>query len=410
MSISSTDRKGFLEVSGNGHYFVKDGEPFFWLGDTIWPAPSAYSDEELEFYFKRRHEQGFTIAHITLPYISFDGVFAAVPGASADDMPMWRNNNPATPNEEYFERVDRIIRRADKFGLLLSLGPCGGGGGTLVDRYKLITVDNARPYGRWLAERYKDFPNIVWSAGFDVPPWCFEDIAIEFTAGIKEGGDEHILFYHPCGGTSSNHFHNEDWLSANMIQTWAAYELIPKMVTADYHRKPYKPIVLAEGAYEAGTEYPTKPITARLARRQAYASYLSGGFHTYGHNDFWRKTPYWRECLESKGAKSMSVLKDFLTSLEWWKITPYQSLFDAWVSEAHSAAISEDGDFAIVYFAHREELPIRTGRVCAGEPVRAVWVDPENGNRTDAGLINEQVHAFTSPPSCDDAILLLTSE
>jgi len=399
---------GFLKVSENGRYFTKDETPFFWLGDTIWPAPSMYSEEELEFYFSARQEQGFTVVHIMLPWAS-DGGGVIIKDADGNDdyLPFWLNNNPATPNEEYFKKVDRLIKIASRHYIIIVILACGGGCGTFVGQKKMITADNARAYAKWLAERYKDEQNIVWSNGFDEPPWLDEDVAREFAAGIREGdGGNHLMFYHPCGGYSSNHFHGEEWLSANFIQTWGDYRSIQRMVLADYHRKPRKPAVHAEGAYEAGIEYPT-PITAHLVRRQAYDAYLSGGFHTYGHNDLWRKTPYWRDCLNSKGARSIKILKDIFASLEWWKLMPDQSLFDIWAPEAHAASISEDRDFAVIYFAFRVELPICTGRVGNGGPVRAIWIDPEDGRQVCESVVSGKVHTFSVPASCDDAVLIL---
>ena len=397
---------GQLKISENGHYFTKDGAPFFWLGDTIWPAPCAFNEEELTFYLKRRSEQGFTVVHIMIPWVSFGGELCAVSESDTTaSMPMWHNNNPATPKEDYFKLVDGVINIAAKYGIAIVLLPCGGGSGTFVDYHKIITAGNAKAYARWMAERYKGIPNIIWANGFDMQPWMYEDIAREFAAGIKECGAGQLMSYHACGAMSSSYFHNEDWLDMNFIQTWADYEMIPKMVTADYYRKPYKPVVHVEGAYEHGTEYPTGPITARLVRWQAYVSILSGGFHTYGHNDIWRKTPYWRECVDATGANDLTVLKNFFTSLAWWKLKPDMTLFAPGSWRARAAAISEDNDFAVIYYPSRMELPINISRL--GSSVRAVWIDPSDGSHISESAINGDVANLTSPACCDDALLLL---
>ena len=400
---------GFLKISENGRYFTKDGVPFFWLGDTIWPAPCAYSEEELEFYFNRRREQGFTAAHIMAPWVSFGGDLCAVKeGDTMDNIPMWLNNNPATPNEEYFKLVDMVVRIAAKYEIMVVILPCGGGSGTFIEYNKIITAENARAYARWISGRYKDEPNVIWANGFDMRPSCYEDITREFAAGIREGGARQLMSYHPCGAASSSYFHNEDWLDMNFIQTWADYKLIPEMVYEDYSKQPCKPVVHVEGAYESGAEYPA-PIDSRLVRWQAYMSCLSGGFHTYGHNDLWRKTPYWRECVNSKGAGEMTVLKNFFTSLEWWKLWPDLSLIASEIPKGRSAAaaVSEDNDFAVVYFSTRMELKIHSGRV-GGKSARAVWVDPASGKRISENAVSGKTHDFTSPACCDDAILLLS--
>jgi hypothetical protein len=417
-----------LKISDNGRYFTKDGAPFFWLGDTIWPAASAYNEEELEYYFGRRAAQGFTVAHIMIPWVSLGGeLFAVRVGDSMENMPFWLNNNPATPNEEYFKLVDRVVRIAAKYNMYVVILPCGGGNATFVDINKVITAGNARAYARWVAERYKDEPNVIWSNGFDTQPWNYEDVAREFAAGIRESGTRQLMTYHACGPHSSSHFHNEDWLDMNFIQTWADYKLIPEMVAADYDKKPAKPVVHVEGAYEDGVEYPTGPINSYLVRWQAYMSILSGASHSYGHNDMWRKTPHWRDCVDAKGANEMKVLKDFFTSLEWWKLKPDLTLIDTqgltylgFASDVRmrcAAAISEDGDFAVVYFTSRMELPVYVNRIGMGKPIRVIWIDPTTGKHISECIVSGHekrnpdgipgLFAFTSPPCCDDAILLL---
>ena len=39
------------------------------------------------------------------------------------------------------------------------------------------------------------------------------------------------------------------------MQTWKSVELIYPMVTKDYGLKPVKPTLMAEAAYESGSEY-----------------------------------------------------------------------------------------------------------------------------------------------------------
>jgi len=403
---------GFLKVSSNGRYFTRDGKPFFWLGDTIWPVCSMYSVDELDEYFGRRAKQGFTVEHIGLPWDGFIDLHHT--DATEDGESLWLNNNPATPNEKFFKKVDAVLAVAKKHGLIVSILPCGGSIGSYVHRKKIITKDNARAYGKWLGQRYKDEPDIVWGNGFDLHPWLYDDIAQEISAGLREGdGGNHLIFYHPCGGTSSSYFHDEDWLAGNFIQTWADYENIHSMVIADFHRKPHKPVVMVEGAYEAGVEYPTAPITAGLVRRQAYTSYLSGATgHSYGHNDVWRKTPYWRDALDALGGNQLTILKDFFTSLEWWKLEPRQLMFAEEVPPTkHIAACSSDGNFAVVYFYCRTTLSIDLGAVGTKKPLEAVWVDPQTGKRQAIGVFSDMgIQQFTSPAWCEDALLLLTEK
>ncbi len=112
------------------------------------------------------------------------------------------------------------------------------------------------------------------------------------------------------------------------MQTWTSVELIYPMVTKDYGLKPVKPVLMAEGAYEAGSEYGFD-VTPLWVRRQAYYSYLAGGHHTYGHNDSWRVLPTWKQALDAPGAVQTGHSQEDLhwPAGEWWRLVPDQSVF-----------------------------------------------------------------------------------
>jgi hypothetical protein len=399
-----------LQVSENGRYFVRDGAPFFWMGDTVWSLVNRYTPEEAEHYLEHRRRQGFTVVHIM---VLFDGGPRLVtPAADVRNELPFLDMNPATPNEAYFENVDRVVRLAREKGFILVILPCGGSSGSFVHKKQVITADNARAYGSWLGERYRGEPHIVWSNGFDLKPWMYEEIAHAFAAGLQEGdAPGRLITYHPCGGATSGYFHHQPWLAANFIQTWADYLRIHPMVHHDYLRTPAKPVVHVEGAYEEGPEYPTGPITPLLVRQQAYWAYLSGGFHTYGHNDMWRHNPTWQQSLDSPGAQHMGVLKQIFTAREWWKLTPDQSVFALGAGGdklLNVAACSSDGDSVLVYLSNPTTVSIDMNKITAARTARARWVNPETGDETVIGEFpSTGTRSFTPPDSRPDSVLLL---
>jgi hypothetical protein len=399
-----------LQVSPNGRYFLRDGAPFFWMGDTAWSLVNRYTSEEAAEYFKRRHEQGFTVAHVMALFDGGPGL--TTPAADRRSELPFHDWNPATPNDAYFKSLDTVVRLAREQDFILVILPCGGSGGSFVQRKQIITAANARAYGRWLGNRYRGQPHVVWSNGFDLKPWLFEEVAHEFAAGLREGdASGRLITYHPCGGATSAHFHHEPWLAANFIQTWADFTRIHPMVHHDFLRLPPKPVVHVEGAYEAGPEYPTAPITPLLIRQQAYWAYLSGGFHTYGHNDLWRCNPTWRTAIDSPGARQMGVLKRLFTARDWWKLVPDQSVFALGAGGEKTlnvAARSTEGDGIIAYLSHPATVSIRLTTITAADRARARWVDPESGEETEAGTFPVAgARPFTMPPGRPDAVLLL---
>ena len=138
-------------VSENKHYILRDGKPFFWLGDTGWELFHRLDRDQVAYYLKRRAEQGFTVIQAVV-LAEFDGLHT--PNAYGD-LPLL-NDNPNTPNEAYFKQVDYVIDKAAEYNLVIGLLPTWGdkifkekwGAGP-----EIFNQENARNYGRWLAQR-----------------------------------------------------------------------------------------------------------------------------------------------------------------------------------------------------------------------------------------------------------------
>jgi hypothetical protein len=275
-----------------------------------------------------------------------------------------------------------------------------------------ITVKNARQWAKWLAQRYKDAPNIVWSMTPEARPE-FVPILRELAAGLHAGdGGCHLITFKPDPAPYSSSFiHAEPWLDFDAMQTWNSVKLIYPMVTKDYNLKPVKPVLMAEGAYEAGSEYGFA-VTPLWVRRQAYYSYLAGAHHTYGHNDSWRVLPTWKQALDAPGAVQMGLLKKIFTARnEWWLMVPDQSIFASGArSEGdllHLAARHQDGKWAMLYLADKAAFSVNMNKLAAGK-VNACWVDPKSGKATPIGQeTNTGVKTFTTPEGWEDAILIL---
>jgi len=393
-----------VKVSENGRYFVdQKGTPVFWLGITQWQIFREYTVEEARAILENARSKGFAFVQAMLMGVG-DGTKPNVYGQKP-----WIDNNPLTPNEEYFKNVDAVIRIAGENNVVFSV--------TLYhQRYrKYITLENARAWAKWLATRYKTAPNIVWSMTPEAKEE-FVPVLRELAAGLHEGdGGLHLITFKPDPAPYSSSFlHNESWLDFDGMQTWKSVELIYPMVTKDYNLKPVKPVLMAEGAYEAGTEYGFD-VTPLWIRRQAYYSYLAGAHHTYGHNDSWRVLPTWRKALDAPGAVQMGILKKiFLGRNEWWYLVPDQSIFASGGNTAgqvlNLAARHKDGKWIMVYLANKADFSINMNKLSPTGKVNASWIDPRTGEPISAGsFTNASVQSFSTPDGWEDALLILES-
>jgi hypothetical protein len=391
-----------VRVSENRRYFIdQKNDPVFWLGTTQWQIFREYTLDEVRTTLEKIKSHGFVFVQAMLMGVG-DGTKPNVYGQKP-----WINNNPLTPNEAYFKNVDSVINIARDNNVIISV--------TLYhQRYrKYITLKNARPWAKWLAQRYKDVPNIVWSMTPEAKQ-DFVPVLRELAAGLHEGdGGYHLITFKPDPAPYSSSFiHDEDWLDFNSMQTWNGVKLIYPMVTKDYNLKPVKPVLMAEGAYEAGSEYGFD-VTPLWIRRQAYYSYLAGAHHTYGHNDSWRVLPTWKKALDAPGARQMGVLKKiFSARKEWWYLVHDQSIFASGGQTGgdvlNLAARHKNGKWVMVYLGGKCSFSINMNKITAGNKVNAFWIDPKNGDSVPIeSYPNTGVKSFSTPDGWEDALLIL---
>jgi hypothetical protein len=411
---------GPILVSQDGRYFIDHrGEPFFWLGDTAWPLFAEYTPEQARRYLQSRAALGYTVIQAILAWGGGTGFESPSPGANALGQIPWLDENPATPNPVYFENVDNLVELAAGLGLVLAILPTWG---YYINDVQTVTADNAFEYGRWLGARYRETPNVTWVLGGDRIPTGFEGVTRQLAAGLRAGdGGTHLISYHPCGERSSaQFFHKEEWLDFNMIETWTAWSRVYPSVQTDMLLSPTKPVVLAEGAYEDGPEYPMGPITPLIVRRQAWWAFMAGGFYSNGHNQNWRIESNWDDILTAPGAAQMQVYKQTITSRPWWQMVPDQCMFEAGISSErtlNAAKRTADSTCAMIYLSSQCHVRLNIDRILT-QRVRATWINPQNGEELAAGNyatgnqtgsifpVGEKAW-FTCPDFWEDAVLIL---
>ena len=456
-----------LKVSENGRFLVKeDGTPFFWLGDTAWELFHRLDLEESERYLRDRAEKGFTVIQAVV-LAEFGGL--TVPNANGD-LPLI-DRDPTRPNERYFEHVDAVVEAASRLGVYIGMLPTWG------DKWnrkwgegpEIFTPENAEVYGEYLGRRYRDKP-VVWILGGDRPPENEQHLAIvrAMAAGLRRGDEgRHLFTYHPSGGQSSAMwFHEDDWLSFNMIQSghWTRNNANYIMIAADYARTPTKPCLDGEPCYEQ-IAVQFKPALGRFddldVRKAAYWAVFAGAHgHTYGANgifqfyvpsrpaEFDAVVP-WQEALSFPGAGQMRHLRALMESRPFLTRVPDQSLIvtlsqdtthgDVTLGpegEGHelgprTAATSESevpgvtteaqgsrhvqatrdasGCYAMIYIpASGQTVAVDSSRL-SGKALKAWWYNPRTG---EAEAVCGQFAVggrleFTSPAGGPDWVLVL---
>jgi hypothetical protein len=415
-----------LAVSSNGRYLVdQQGKPFFYLGDTAWLIFQRLNHEEVEEYLKDRVQKGFTV----LQAYVLRGLGARHPDGpiSLIGATPFIDRDPGRPNEAYFKNVDYVVNRANELGLVMGLVATKS---WHVNKHpeRVFDVKNAYGFGKFLGERYKD-NSVIWYIGGDSRPGGDQDIWLSMGRGLRDGsGGRQLISYHGSGHTSSSEwFHQADWLDFDSIQSghgWAAktYEFIEH----DRGLSPPKPTVDMEPSYE---NHPTGPGTPRIdshqVRKGAYWAMLAGAAgHGYGALDLFQlykenDGPFprngflpWRKAIAYEGSRQVGFLRHLFESRPWYRLVPDQSIIASGQGpgEDHvQAARAEDGSFLIAYLPHGGSVGIHMDRI-TGKDVKGWWYDPREGTWREIGVYsNTGVRQFTPPSQGDhsDWVLVL---
>jgi hypothetical protein len=405
-----------LSVSDNHRYLMtENGDPFFWLGDTGWLLFSKLSREEAVRYLDDRRQKGFNVIqvmvlHDVMKAVNFYGDSALV--SHRADKPNVTPGDSADNSDQYdfWDHVDYIVNQAHQRGIYMAMVPVWGSN----VRSGRITKEQARKYAEWLADRYKDEPNIIWLNGGDVKGSDSTGIWRTIGSAIRNTAPGQLITFHPFGRTqSSEWFHNEPWLDFNMFQsghrrydqdtTGLAYgEDNWKYMVSDYNKLPVKPSLDGEPSYESipqGLHDPKQPYwTDNDIRRYAYWSVFAGGCgFTYGHNaimQFHKKgdsapaygvKEYWEDAMNAPGASQMIHLKTLLLSRPYFERIPAQDLIAGVTGEKYDyIAATRGNDYAYFYTWNGRHIGVNTQKLQWKE-FNAAWFDPGNGSSLPIG-------------------------
>jgi len=414
---------GPLRVTPDGHGLMhKNGAPFFWLGDTAWELFRRLTREEVNTYLANRAGKGFNV--IQACAIMGYSVGLDTPNAEGN-LPLV-DRDPTRPDvragNDFWDFVDFAIDTAAANGLYVALLPVWGtyitGWGDAPDRQKSFDPENIRVYGTWIAERYRDRPNIIWVNGGDCKEgfeeWC------ALGAALRSADSAHLIAYHPAGcRTSSTQYHEQDWLDINMCQSGHSLGRTSDenhhFIDTDYALEPVKPCLDAEPCYEGLPKgIQLKPALGYWrdpdVRRRAYWAVFAGACgHTYGNNsvhlfygpddEFNQDAEIdWPEAMDAPGAFQMVHLKNLMLSRPLLGRVPDQSIIDGEPGAGYEHLRATRGDgFAMVYTATGRSFGVQMGKI-AGDQVTAQWYSPRTGENTPIGECkNSGVKTFDPP-------------
>jgi hypothetical protein len=420
-------------ISSNKRFLLKDGKPFFWLGDTAWELFHRLDREDATYYLRKRAAQGYTVVQ-AVALAEFDGLREK---NAYGDVPLI-NDDPTKPNEAYFQHVDFIIDKANELGINIGFLPTWGDKLAKMHWGKgpeIFNPINAKIYGKWLGERYNTKKNIIWILGGDRNPRKdSKDVEVwrAMATGIEEGvggRDKAMITYHPQPNQegSSEWFHTDEWFDFNMFQTGHCRDnFVFDKIKGSYDRPLVKPVIDGEPIYE---DHPVcfnandlGTSNAYDVRKSAYLDLFAGAFgHTYGCHDIWQMySPtreavngphvYWQQALDLPGAKQMKYVRQLMESRSFLDRVPDQSLImENNLSAYERIQATRGNDYAFIYSAIGKPFTLNLGKI-SGSQVIGYWYSPKNGEVKDAGSFDNKGTKLMTPPTTgygQDWVLIL---
>lgn len=416
---------GKLVVSEEGRYLKhENGTPFFWQGETGWLMPQRLNRDEVSYYLEKCKQAGYNMVQVqvlnSVPSYNVYGQASHIDGYNFKGI-----NRKGVYG--YWDHMDYIIETAASKGIYIGMVCIWG---TPVEK-GMMNVDEAKAYGTFLAQRYKDDPNIIWMIGGDIRGDKKTEVWEALATTIRNIDDNHMMTFHPRGRTTSaTWFNAKEWLDFNMFQSGhrrygqrkgdGDYPIEEnteednwRFVENSQNRTPLKPVIDDEPIYENIPQGLHDPNEIRWnqhdVRRYAYWSVFAGSFgHSYGHNDIMQfirpgvvgsfgadgmKKAWWN-ALEDPGFSQMIHLKNLMLAFPFFERVPDQSVIAGKNGERYDRAIATRGnDYLLVYNYSARPMEIDLSKV-SGAKKNVWWYHPASGKLEYVGEYDSKITKF----------------
>jgi hypothetical protein len=435
-----------LILSSNGRYVVDQaGRPFFINGEAAWSLISAVSKEDAELYLEDRRLKGFNLVVVTL----VDRKFSPDPPRNFyGEAPFAVDGDFSTPREAYFSHADWVIDKAREKGIVVMLAPLYLGSGCGDEGWcreiHSSPEETIREYGRYIGNRYRSFPNLIWLIGGDTDPsgsrdgaatvlrrWFrqsvlgaqgvagpapvpdVQDKVRAFVAGLREHDRVHLISAHNARNqTAMDPWPDEPWLDLNNIYTDAQTYTAARR---EWARRPFKPFFLVESFYE--NEHASTPLSLR---RQAYWAVLSGGVlgHVFGNCQIWGFSygfcaDSWKAQLDSEGSRTLALLGRLFSSRSFFLLEPERRRVTTipdhqYGLEYVASASASDGSTMMSYLPVRKTVIADLSGI-SGPSTTAWWFNPRSGDAVFIGTYPTSFRLEVLPPAEQDWVLVVDS-
>jgi hypothetical protein len=332
--IGTITAKYPIKSSASKRYLVDQNNiPFLLAGDAPHAMFANLSTADAEAYMSDRMAHGMNTLWCEL--LVNNAVGGRADGSTYDGILPFTGKLPGgfydlkKPNPAYFERVDAMINLAAKHNIVIMLDSLENDG--WMSTFEANGNVAANSWGRYIGNRYKSFPNLIWMTGNDFQTWNTSSIDNLLTqsvmAGIAATDPSHLqtteLNFNISGSL-------DDLLLVPYTTLAAAYTYYPTYfeVLQQYNNSATTvPVFMEEGYYE-GQAYGNltpKIATPLMLRKVPYWTVLSGGLGGYMHGtQYYDFHAGWQSGIATMAATHVGYFAAFFQSLPWYDLVPDQ--------------------------------------------------------------------------------------
>ena len=420
-----------LRLSQNKRYLIdNNGKPFLVKEFSAWGLIQALPENEEAAFLDSIQKKGFNTVLTSL--------LSNAPSQMGGNPPFWQGTSPlnmqwdfSTPNEKYFQHVDRFFKMAEEKGFFVMtlpvyLGYRGDGSQGWWDELKNVHNDTLkmRIYGSFIGKRYRDTKNIMWVAGGDNnaegETFAYENNMIE---GVRSADPIHLWSGHFDMNLgviwSTDHPVFGPSMDIDGLYVWTEsvlFERGPQYKTELEQYKKGRMIMQLDLSYEHDNPHYADNENPQWTRRKIYDGLLSGcagtSFSSGVMGNYSLSFKNWKPLMSTTGMWQVSYCFRLFESVAWNKLIPDQGS-DIILSGRGTpgsrdyicAALASDSSYYLMYIPRGQEIIINARKI-SGKPMRMHWYDPRTGTSIRIGVAELRERFGITPPSEEDWVLV----
>lgn len=394
-TVTESGKKGFIKVNPNYPYsfMYDDGTPFFWMGDTLWDDPGLTN---FKAYANLISSYGYNSYHSVIIHDRYN--YQSNENGAPFEMISSTQKNYDKLRPSYFQAYDTRIAYANSKGLTNQMFF------TWSQEFVKLTRSQFERLTKYLIARYSAY-DVVWViSGEYNETSTSSEYAYQGNIISQKDPYKHPISIHPGSiNTNSGDFGNNGWLTYVMQQFGYSKTLpfpdVNNKIISD--RKYNKPVVNGEGHY-LDINMTDGSMNSAEFRKQNWKIVVAGGFFDTGYqriffdpNNKHNSGGFSLNNTENlAGMSYMKHLSNFFKTVEFWKMSPKNSLVNS------GYTLANIGKEYVVYLPSGGSTIINLSS--ANNKLSVVWYNPRAG--TYQGQTTTQGGAsktFTAPDTND---------